>query len=47
MLHALLIPESLHFLSVASNRRLKAPAFRVLGAYVLKVRKYPMCMGQF
>lgn len=37
MLHALLIPGSLTFLSVASNRRLKAPAYRVIGAYVSKV----------
>ncbi|KAF8879272.1 hypothetical protein BD779DRAFT_1552376 [Infundibulicybe gibba] len=34
ILHALLIPGTLSFLSVASNRRLKAPAFRLLGAYV-------------
>ncbi|TCD69570.1 hypothetical protein EIP91_006992 [Steccherinum ochraceum] len=38
MLHALLIPESLTFLSVASNRRMKAPAFRVIGAYVAKAK---------
>ncbi|GBE84362.1 hypothetical protein SCP_0603410 [Sparassis crispa] len=38
MLHALLIPDSLTFLSVASNRRLKASAFRLIGAYVLKTR---------
>lgn len=37
MLHALLIPNGLTFLSVASNRRLKASAFRLIGAYVLKV----------
>ncbi|OBZ77463.1 hypothetical protein A0H81_01899 [Grifola frondosa] len=36
MLHALLIPGTLTFLSVASNRRLKAPAFRLIGAYVAK-----------
>ncbi|KIY66992.1 RNI-like protein [Cylindrobasidium torrendii FP15055 ss-10] len=36
MLHALLIPNSLTFLSVASNRRLKVPAFRLLGAYLEK-----------
>lgn len=34
MLHALLIPDTLSFLSVASNRRLKAPAFRIIGAYL-------------
>lgn len=38
MLHALLIPDTLSFLSVASNRRLKAPAYRVIGAYMAKVR---------
>jgi len=37
MLHALLIPGTLSFLSVASNRRLKAAAFRLVGAYVKKV----------
>ena len=36
MLHALLIPGSLTFLSVASNRRLKAPAFRIIGAFMTK-----------
>ncbi|KAH9006498.1 hypothetical protein EDB86DRAFT_2874407 [Lactarius hatsudake] len=34
ILHALLIPASLTFLSVASNRRLKAPAFRLIGAFI-------------
>lgn len=38
MLHALLIPGSLTYLSVASNRRLKAAAFKLIGAYVAKVR---------
>ena len=37
ILHALLIPSSLTFLSVASNRRLKASAFKLVGAYVSKV----------
>lgn len=37
MLHALLIPGTLSFLSVASNRRLKAAAFRLIGAYLKKV----------
>jgi len=37
MLHALLIPGSLVFLSVASNRRLKASAFKVLGHYASHV----------
>ncbi|RDB16470.1 hypothetical protein Hypma_002780 [Hypsizygus marmoreus] len=36
ILHALLIPNSLSFLSVASNRRLKTPAFRLIGAYATK-----------
>ncbi|KAL0071126.1 hypothetical protein AAF712_001684 [Marasmius tenuissimus] len=36
ILHALLIPNSLTFLSVASNRRLKPPAFRLIGAYLGK-----------
>lgn len=38
ILHALLIPQSLTFLSVALNRRLKAPAFRLIGAYVAKAK---------
>ncbi|KAI0321438.1 hypothetical protein OF83DRAFT_1051221 [Amylostereum chailletii] len=38
ILHSLLIPGSLTFLSVASNRRLKAPAFRLIGAYVSKAK---------
>ncbi|KAI0693949.1 RNI-like protein [Cerioporus squamosus] len=38
ILHALLIPNTLTFLSVASNRRLKAPAFRIIGAYVTKAK---------
>ena len=42
MLHALLIPGTLSFLSVASNRRLKAPAFRVIGAYVSKVSAFTL-----
>ncbi|KAJ6574419.1 hypothetical protein B0H19DRAFT_1124428 [Mycena capillaripes] len=36
LLHALLIPRSLAYLSLASNRRLKAGAWRVVGAYVGK-----------
>ncbi|KAF9016002.1 RNI-like protein [Hymenopellis radicata] len=36
MLHSLLIPNSLTFLSVASNRRLKTTAFRLIGAYLEK-----------
>ncbi|KXN91582.1 Protein phosphatase 1 regulatory subunit 37 [Leucoagaricus sp. SymC.cos] len=36
ILHSLLIPGSLSFLSVASNRRLKALAFRLISAYVKK-----------
>ncbi|KAG1724709.1 uncharacterized protein EDB91DRAFT_1170321 [Suillus paluster] len=38
MLHALLIPSTLVFLSVASNRRLKTPAFKVLGFYASKAK---------
>ncbi|KAK7692097.1 hypothetical protein QCA50_005503 [Cerrena zonata] len=38
MLHSLLIPNSLTFLSVASNRRLKPPAFRLIGAYLTKAK---------
>ena len=37
MLHALLIPGTLSFLSVASNGRLKAAAFRLIGAYLKRV----------
>ncbi|KAI0777715.1 hypothetical protein BD413DRAFT_602017 [Trametes elegans] len=40
MLHALLIPGTLTFLSVSSNRRMKAPAFRLLGAYVTKASPF-------
>ncbi|KAJ7669822.1 hypothetical protein DFH06DRAFT_1267283 [Mycena polygramma] len=36
LLHALLIPRSLAYLSLASNRRLKAGAWRIVGAYVGK-----------
>ncbi|KAG7094999.1 hypothetical protein E1B28_005793 [Marasmius oreades] len=36
ILHSLLIPNSLTFLSVASNRRLKAPAFRLMGVFLAK-----------
>lgn len=38
ILHALLIPNTLTFLSVASNRRLKGPAFRLMGAYLTKAK---------
>ncbi|KAF8804912.1 RNI-like protein [Phlegmacium glaucopus] len=38
MLHALLIPGTLSFLSVASNGRLKTAAFRLIGAYVKKAK---------
>lgn len=38
MLHALLVPGTLVFLSVASNRRLKTPAFKVLGFYASKAK---------
>ena len=38
ILHSLLIPGTLTFLSVPSNGRLKAPAFRLIGADVTKVR---------
>ncbi|KAI0266389.1 hypothetical protein BC834DRAFT_874348 [Gloeopeniophorella convolvens] len=38
ILHSLLIPGTLTFLSVASNRRLKAPAFRLIGAFVVKAK---------
>ncbi|KIL56431.1 hypothetical protein M378DRAFT_17099 [Amanita muscaria Koide BX008] len=34
ILHSLLIPGSLSYLSIASNKRMKAPAFRLIGAYV-------------
>lgn len=38
LLHALLIPGTLNFLSIASNRRLKAPAFRIVGVFMKRVR---------
>ncbi|KAK0493573.1 hypothetical protein EDD18DRAFT_1256899 [Armillaria luteobubalina] len=36
MLHALLIPNTLTFLSVASNRRMKTAAFRLISAFAAK-----------
>lgn len=36
ILHSLLIPNTLNFLSVASNRRLIAPAFKLIGSFVQK-----------
>ncbi len=36
MLHALLIPNTLTFLSVASNRRMKTAAFRLIAAFAAK-----------
>ncbi|KAJ7136385.1 hypothetical protein C8R43DRAFT_929206 [Mycena crocata] len=36
ILHALLIPRSLSYLSLASNRRLKGAAWKLVGAYVGK-----------
>ncbi|EIW75443.1 hypothetical protein CONPUDRAFT_112021 [Coniophora puteana RWD-64-598 SS2] len=38
MLHSLLIPNTLVFLSVASNRRLKIPAFKLVSAYVSRAK---------
>ncbi|KLO15169.1 RNI-like protein [Schizopora paradoxa] len=38
ILHALSIPASLNFLSVSSNRKLKTPAFRLIGSFVQKTR---------
>ncbi|KAL4079887.1 hypothetical protein V8B97DRAFT_1928380 [Scleroderma yunnanense] len=38
VLHALLIPGTLVYLSVASNRRLKAPAFKVISSYACKAK---------
>ncbi|EJD40745.1 RNI-like protein [Auricularia subglabra TFB-10046 SS5] len=34
VLHALLIPCSITFLSLAGNKRLKSPGFRLLGSYI-------------
>ncbi|KAJ3539631.1 hypothetical protein NM688_g6337 [Phlebia brevispora] len=39
ILHSLTIPGTLTFLSVASNRRLKAGAFRLIGAYLCKAKR--------
>ncbi|KAI5119230.1 hypothetical protein M0805_002155 [Coniferiporia weirii] len=36
LLHALLIPNTLNFLSVASNRRLKTPAFKLISVFIQK-----------
>lgn len=38
VLHALLIPRTLVYLSVASNRRLKAPAFKVISSYASEAK---------
>ncbi|KAH8109464.1 hypothetical protein DFH11DRAFT_1812456 [Phellopilus nigrolimitatus] len=38
LLHSLLIPGTLNFLSVASNRRLKAPAFKLISAFMQKAK---------
>ncbi|KAF8637057.1 hypothetical protein AX16_010912 [Volvariella volvacea WC 439] len=38
ILHSLLIPNTLSYLSVAANKRLKAPAFRLIGAYVANAK---------
>ncbi|KAF8340191.1 hypothetical protein F5887DRAFT_1076994 [Amanita rubescens] len=38
ILHSLLIPGTLSYLSIASNRRFKAPAFRLVGAYASKAK---------
>ncbi|KAF9489856.1 RNI-like protein [Pleurotus eryngii] len=38
MLHALLIPGTLSYLSVASNRRLKTSAFRLIGAFAIQAK---------
>ncbi|KAI9455536.1 hypothetical protein HD554DRAFT_269836 [Boletus coccyginus] len=38
VLHALLIPGTLEYLSVASNRRLKPPAFKLIGAYASQAK---------
>ncbi|KDQ52233.1 hypothetical protein JAAARDRAFT_40347 [Jaapia argillacea MUCL 33604] len=38
ILHALLIPQSLTFLSLASNRKMKERAFKLVGAFVWKAK---------
>ncbi|KAH0828810.1 hypothetical protein J3R83DRAFT_3258 [Lanmaoa asiatica] len=38
ILHALLIPGTLEYFSVASNRRLKSPAFKLIGAYASQAK---------
>ncbi|KAI6169874.1 hypothetical protein EDD17DRAFT_1785645, partial [Pisolithus thermaeus] len=38
VLHALLIPGTLVYLSIASNRGLKTPAFKIIGAYASKAK---------
>ncbi|KAF8129472.1 hypothetical protein EV363DRAFT_1219973 [Boletus edulis] len=38
ILHALLIPGTLEYLSVASNRRLKPPAFKLIGTYASQAK---------
>ncbi|KAH7915505.1 hypothetical protein BJ138DRAFT_1187914 [Hygrophoropsis aurantiaca] len=38
LLHALLIPGTLVYLSVASNKRIKAPGFRLIGAYASRAK---------
>ncbi|KAK7451206.1 hypothetical protein VKT23_012542 [Stygiomarasmius scandens] len=36
ILHSLLIPDSIHFISLASNKKLKLPSFRLISAFVQK-----------
>lgn len=38
ILHALLIPNTLSYLSLESNKRLKTPAFRLIGVFVEKAQ---------
>lgn len=38
ILHALLIPQTLPYLSLAGNRRLKPPAYKLIGIFAVKVR---------
>ncbi|KAF8509532.1 hypothetical protein BU17DRAFT_56039 [Hysterangium stoloniferum] len=38
LLHALLITNTLLFLSIASNRAMKVPAFKLVGAYISKAK---------
>jgi hypothetical protein len=46
ILHALLISGTLPHLSIAGNRKIKAPGWRMIAAYVRKVRVVMALLAQ-